>query len=326
MDLANFLFKGYSSMTMIDIHKEALENTLVQYHEFIKSYKENSKVVYGFVEGVEDPCFYRGFIDNKLPEEWKVQLWAAGNQKKVLQIYSKFDWRRFKKIRIAFFIDRDLFNFIPHELPSDTNIYTTDKYSIENDIVCKNTCERVLTELCGFSNLPHNELETILELFEEQLDCFQQMMIPIMACIIKWRKDGNKACLDNIEMKDIFSFSSGKIQIKKLSESQTEYIHKKCNIPLASNNDLSQIEKEFKSNNHNKKFVRGKYLLWFFVSFCISIKNDWEKLNLTLKKPRRNVPFSFSNAIQHIGPRAKIPASLNIFLENTYVKYALTKK
>jgi hypothetical protein len=31
------------------------------------------------------------------------------------------------------------------------NIYVTEKYSIENNIVNQNTCERVLREICGFA-------------------------------------------------------------------------------------------------------------------------------------------------------------------------------
>lgn len=110
-------------MTMLSIHAQALNSNIACYHEFLLRYSQKAKVVYGFVEGKDDPCFYRGFIDMLLPEDWTVELWPAGNKDAVYRIHADFDWVRFSKKRICFFVDRDLSDLIPELLTQDTNIY-----------------------------------------------------------------------------------------------------------------------------------------------------------------------------------------------------------
>ena len=48
---------------MLEMHAAALSSKVASYHEFLSRFSKFKKVVYGFVEGKEDPCFYRGFID-----------------------------------------------------------------------------------------------------------------------------------------------------------------------------------------------------------------------------------------------------------------------
>ncbi len=83
--------------------------------------------------------------------------------------YSKHD--------IAFFVDRDLSEFLDEPLPQNTNMYITDKYSIENDIVNRGTCERVLTELFNIESIDISEAGKILDLFDEQLGSPAEVVI-----------------------------------------------------------------------------------------------------------------------------------------------------
>lgn len=92
-------------MTMLAIHADAISSKITSYHEFLLRYSETAKVVYGFVEGKEDPCFYRGLIESLLPKDWNIELWSAGNKDRVYGIHDAIDWRRFKKSRICFFVD-----------------------------------------------------------------------------------------------------------------------------------------------------------------------------------------------------------------------------
>ena len=108
---------------MIDIHANALNSKISCHHEFLSRYSKTKRVVYGFVEGKDDPCFYRGFIDSVISNKWEVELWAAGNKEQVYNIYKNIDWRHFSKKRICFFVDRDLSDVIPEDLHQDLNIH-----------------------------------------------------------------------------------------------------------------------------------------------------------------------------------------------------------
>ena len=100
-------------ISMLNLHAEALSSRVASYHEFLSRFSKSKKVVYGFVEGKEDPCFYRGFIEYSIPDDWEVELWPAGNRDQVFRIHRDIDWRRFPKKRVCFFVDRDLSALIP---------------------------------------------------------------------------------------------------------------------------------------------------------------------------------------------------------------------
>jgi hypothetical protein len=58
--------------SMLEVHNQALEDVDEAYHEFLFSYQKNARWVYGFVEGKDDPVFYRHLIQSQLPEEWSI--------------------------------------------------------------------------------------------------------------------------------------------------------------------------------------------------------------------------------------------------------------
>lgn len=316
-------------MGMLNIHADALANKAACYHEFLTRYSKSKSIVYGFVEGKEDPCFYRGFIENQLPEGWEVELWPAGNKKQVYFIHSTIDWRRFPKKRICFFVDRDLSELIPETLPKDSNIYVTDRYSIENDIVNRATCYRVLTEVCGLNGVAHDELDVICDLFDQEFEKFMHALVPVMSWVLTWRRIGKKASLSDILMRDIFSIVHGKVSVINLPKGKAsiqEYIHDQCNLVVDMSVDINNVASEFITGDVFKKFTRGKYLFWFLIEFCCSVRKSALTLFKSCKKlPAMHVSLSASNGLTVIGNRARIPVSLRTFLDDTFCAYIATK-
>jgi len=310
---------------MIELHKSALDEISAARHEFLGKYKKRKKMIYGFVEGVEDPSFYRGFIEHSILPDWEVALWPAGKRDNVIKIYSKFKWNCFPKCQIAFFIDRDLSGLIGEELPSDINIFVTEKYSIENHIVNRSTCDRILCEVFNLSTLTDDDKEKLLDLFDTQFELFLQSMIPIMAEIIHWKRSGKKPSLDNIEMKHIFSISNGKIiktDCPKGKKSIREYIHSQCALEIDNNADISSIEKELRNENQYRSFTRGKYVFWYLVEFTKNVHRDISQLIPSIGTPPKiHTTLSQKNGVVIIAPRTRIPESLNFFLKNTYITY-----
>lgn len=312
-------------MGMIDTHKLAIESISPVYHEFLATYDKTEKSVYAFVEGRDDIAFYRGFIEQTIPDDWTVKLWCAGNKDKVIHLHSNIDWKRFPKTRIVFFVDRDLADFTKEMLPKDDNVYVTDGYSIENYIVTRPTCERVLIEVCNLSELSNDEKEKILDLFDEQLIRFKESLIPVMAWIIHWKRSGQKPCLDDIVMKHLFNVVDGKLQIKKKPKnfsSIEKYIHKQCNISYKPNEKVSTVISEFVRADGLKRFIRGKYILWFLVEFSLSIHKAISKYSSRFSKPpKMHISFSHSNGMLLLATRTRIPKSLRKFLECTFRVY-----
>lgn len=310
---------------MIEIHSAALDSRIASYHEFLARYSKSAKVVYGFVEGKEDPAFYRGFIDLMLPDDWQVELWAAGNKERVYEIHTLMSWRKFPKKRVCFFVDRDLSEIIPEKLCRDSNIYVTTGYSIENDVVKKDTCKRMLTELFGLSAVDHTELDRIEVLFNSELDRFCKFLVPVMAWIVAWKRNGKRPSLNDILMRDLFSFSTTSVQQIVKPKGQPDvaaYIHSQCNIALDATVDLSPITMLLTSNSNYRLFVRGKYVFWFLIEFCHAVHRNANALFSSVQKiPKLNLTISHTNAMAVVGPRARLPRSLKEFLNDTFLAY-----
>lgn len=316
-------------MTMLEIHATALSAQVASYHEFLSRYSTTAKVVYGFVEGKDDPCFYRGFIDHFLPDDWEVELWPAGNRDQVYRVHADMNWQRFPKERVCFFVDRDLSSLIPEALATDSNIYVTDGYSIENDLVKRGACRRVLSEVCALGTLDHSELDTVCDLFEVELEKFLAAMIPTMAWILHWRRSGERPALNNLLMCDLFAVTSGTLRANPTPRGKgnpVQYIHERCNVTYDATVDTAPLEAEFRKGGAYRHFTRGKYVFWFLIEFCRSVRASIRThFKSCTKVPPMNVSFAAANGMTIIGNRARVPKSLKTFLSSNYCEYIEAK-
>lgn len=315
--------------SMIDIHNAALESSVTKYHEFILRYSKHKRVVYGFVEGKDDPSFYRGFIDSILPDGWEVELWPAGNKDKVFEIYRQINWRKFRKNRICFFVDRDISELVSESIPKDRNIYVTPNYSIENDVAKADVCKKLLTEICGFAYVDHAEIDSVGQMYSSEFDKFCKLLAPIMAWIILWKREGKKPCLNDIYMKDMFHVVpiSGKPCVaQKTDVNIVTYIHEQCNITRDAQWDTGTIEAFLRSASNYRKYARGKYVFWFLIEFCLSVHaNSTTVFSGVQKPPKIRTTISHTNAMAIVGNRARIPHTLRELLKATYLAYIETQ-
>ena len=267
-------------MSLLNTHAEAVDSINAVYHEYLLRYKVNESVVYGFVEGRDDPIFYRGLIERFLPSGWEVELIQSGNKEKVLGVLEQFDWSRFEAKRVCFFIDRDLSDFFEDQIKSAGNLYITDSYSIENEVATFGTFRRLLEEVLNITELSPNETDHLKELFQVSLSRFQEAMTPLMAQILIWRRNGAKPCLNDIQPKVFFKFVDGEILLKaefKAISSRLQRAAAAVSAVPATEEDLAEAEVEFRGRHGVEKYVRGKYILWFFVQFALEIHRSIHK-------------------------------------------------
>ena len=312
-------------MTMLQIHAEALNGVSAAYHEFLLRYKASADVVYGIVEGKEDPMFYRGLIERHLPQGWEVELVPAGCKDNVLRALGAFDWTRFSPKRICFFVDRDLSELVLEDFVPAENLYVTDNYSIESDAVNFGVLKRLLREVFNIGDLRSAESEDLMQRFLSALGFFQEAMVPIMAQIMLWQRDGERPCLNDIRPKDFFIFSDGSIKLRsefELALSRLEHAATCVNLQPSQQARLSLAEAEFRQAKGAQRFVRGKYLLWFLVAFALEIHRSISLLYARFTgSPKMRISIGFANAMVVLAPRVRCPASLQRFLERTYGQY-----
>lgn len=308
-------------MSMIELHQQALDSSCPAYHSFLLRYKPTSRTVYGFVEGKEDPAFYRGFIEHSLPQDWEVELIPAGCKGNVLNLHKGFDWQRYNRHRICFYVDRDLSDFLQEHQDASDNLFVTEGYSVETSILTPSTAKRVLTEALNLQLIPEEE-EAIENMFNASLSSFTKIMLPIMASIIDWKRQNLRVSLDNIRPQDIFVFQHGMLRTKESMQDEDArigYAAQVVNQSLPSAQTRREIVIELEGLECPRNVIRGKYLRWMFVEFCSHIHQTLSQLFPRIQSiPKASVSLGHKNAMAVIGPRARCPDLLRSFIASTY--------
>jgi len=312
-------------MTMLEVHASALAQVDEAYHEFLLRYDATKKCVYGFVEGKDDPSFYRGFIERFIPEDWSVDLLVSGNRKKVLDAEAAFDWTRFSRQQIAFFIDRDLVHFLQPDCTYATNVYVTDGYSVENSIVTRDVFARLLQEVHNVIDWTEPEKTALLAHFDARLSEFQELLSPIMAQIAIWRRDNVKANLGNFDLGSVVRIVDGRIASCEGREGSQEKVDRLCQCTgaeAASVDAQNEMEAAFKVSEGPTKLTRGKYLVWFLALITNEYHTKISQFVQAYKTPPKSkLTLGVNNLMVVAAPRARIPISLREFIERTYIAY-----
>ncbi|MBW4531215.1 MAG: DUF4435 domain-containing protein [Aphanothece saxicola GSE-SYN-MK-01-06B] len=313
---------GGVDTSFIQVHEQALADVDEVYHAFLLLYRASDKCVYGICEGKDDPTFYQSLIEGKLPGHWQVKIIPAGGKKKVIQAYHAFNWHRFSKNQICFFIDRDLDDYLGRrqQQPGD-NVYITDGYSIENSIYDCKMLLNVLSDIYQITLLSAAEEEVIVTLIAGNLEAFSTSMIPLMAQILLWRRAGILANLNNLKLEKIFKFTATSI-VSSSRDLLLSTAAKHIGSPLNTEAEIASAEQEIAGCVNLPMLIRGKYITWFMVRQCEAL---WKDITAIIQrftcKPKKRIEFSEKIANVIFAPRARIPASLCGFLDATYIEY-----
>lgn len=313
-------------MNMLEVHAEARDRSNTAYHEFLLYYRNDAAIVYGFVEGKNDPMFYRGLIEQLLDDGWTVRLIMAGDKRRVIENVMQMDWTRFPEKRVCFFVDRDLSDYLGDAIPQRQNLYVTDGYSVETWIVNESTLERALEELLGIQGMSPTESESIRQIFRSSFGSFQEAMMPIMGQILLWRRLKKDPCLENIRLGAWFSFQNGSLQFSSGCSGDSDRLKKAgewCKLACADEAEVLAAVNELLEKCVAEKVVRGKYALWFFVHCILSIRDGIGKFcdKYKFKPPKARVTMGVENAMVLLANRVRIPQSLRTFIQRNYLEY-----
>lgn len=311
-------------MSMLEIHRSALMEVIVPYHYFLTQQKQYKHKLFGFVEGKDDPSYYQSHIDAIIDaDKWDVVLIEAGdpkgNRDRVLKLLDIIDWNRFSPKQTAFFIDRDLSDFFPKQKVEKSNLYITDYYSIENNIISTYTLKRALREIYNV-NLTEKEFAIVGSLFNKGLNLVCETVKIISCYYIALRREKHSVAFGDIDIGKICNINNCEVNV--ISENDMKaYLGAKWHV----NCDeicLSGIDAEF--NYYNKGFscIRGKYLIWYFIKFINSFCACCDKVISSMDKPITGCrDLSEQYAIMDLGVRSKTPTSLKAFIASTYLSF-----
>ena len=293
-------------------------------HKLLNSYQsENKNHIYIFIEGKTDKPFYSNKIDPIVDlcgcsAEYK----KCGDKKSVKVVYditksnSYYDQRR-----LFFIMDRDLAVTGDDFIVNDVNVYTTECYSYENDVVTKETFKAALVDLSTIDEeIDKESINAAVEDYNNSYHKFIDMLQIIMSTMIYWRRN------------DVYNKGSKKFKIsKKLNINNNSVswnccsdilpiFYEMCNADY-SNHDpdiVNDIMKEIERKSLKEKIVKGHYLASFFIKYwnqlSIDVNRDGKQTSIV---PQQINETNFNNTI---AIKAKSPDSLKSFINNVIYK------
>jgi hypothetical protein len=304
---------------MKTVHANAVDSVTTAYHEFLTHYQKKQSV-YAFVEGKTDIPLYETFIERLLPSSTKVHIIKVGNKAKVLQLLNDERLRKYPNTQVCFFVDRDLSELTGEGLAFADNLYVTDGYSIENDMVNAETFVKILRHFADLSLTEASQTQ-VKELFSTAFEEFCNQMIPLMAWIACTRVAQKNVNLDNIKLNSLFDFSRRKLQSKRLFDARffadLENQHQAGMVDVSTR---KLFEEKLLANQNYRRFTRGKYVVWFLIRlYEYIVKNLSEAFDNPPKLGKQRVAPSEQNLYLLVAGRVPMPASFTEFINRTFV-------
>lgn len=280
-----------------------------------------------FFEGEDDPAFYFPHIraQNNSREYISFICNGRGEVIKTLELIDE-DGRAYS--HSLFFIDKDHNDFIGLS-KSNARLFQTTFYSIENYLVSSDIINSYWVEVLHLDTLDKRKIKFI-DYFNLTYKSFNKRMLTLMALVLIGRgyasKPARKLNLNNANFDLIFNinFESGMCKYATGAGRQ---------FAVATNVvDYSVIPKDYNKttikkiiindlrSQECKKYIRGKYELWFFVRFLnfmthkLSSKSESKLSGLKRATPKIN--FSKDAAVEYLAPRIACPKDLSSFLQN----------
>ncbi|WP_276379077.1 DUF4435 domain-containing protein [Flavobacterium sp. H4147] len=312
-------------MNLLDTLDLAITRPVASQIKVLTQYKKTDSTIFCLVEGQEDISFYRNYIERYFPNNIKYII--CNGKGNVIDNYKNLNWNFYDKKRILFFIDKDFDNYINEEILTDENIFTTEYYSIENYLVDEIVLSKFISDNCHI----HDEtiIKELIHDFHLKHADFTKHLTKISAWMIYCRKNKFRVNFNDINLSDLFQIDKdGKFIKIKLDdfENHFDYICNKTNTKHFDLREIKTIYEELISETNKKKFLRGKYELFFMFLFIKYIVDQIvPKLSLKVKelnkvnnekfsKPKVTIQVREENIFQVLCNKVKEPDSLKNFI------------
>jgi hypothetical protein len=300
---------------------QAKQSVSEGYHVFLTRFRRDAKEVYGFVEGTDDPSYYRELLDRELPGGVSLWLYCVRGKERVIETYNAFDWERFDKRRICFFVDRDFEDFLAEPSVTDSNIYRTDGYSIENSLFSTSVLVGFAQDSLRVHDLSIEEESELQAHIQREIERLCDELKPLTAQMLMWRRSGQRVFLNQLNMNELIVKAPG-LRCKPPGDLLL-LAAQQVNAPVETPSRITSVVAELEATGRaSSEWTRGKQLLWFVVAVLLELPSQFAScVPRITKKLRHSVPLSQRNAVAILAPRCRCPDSLRRFITINYLSY-----
>lgn len=302
---------GFSRLDSMRNRRVIAESVFIK---FTKHSKFHENKVFCFYEG-EDGKYYDQRIEPIFKEDFIPQ--RVGNKTEVLKLLDIFNSKKeYQGVCKMFFIDRDVDGSLSN---SDSNLYETPCYSIENLYATESVFKKVLRSEFGI-DITHEDYAKCVNDFQNRMKEFNYAMIEFNAFVRLRRKKTKSHEFDfnKIKTSNLICITISETVVNPTYQESINKIKDGL-----SNLDITEFEIEECKNNlcQEKDFFRvfrGKNQLDAFVTIIRFLKSSTKKGNYftqIIQKPKIDIT---GNRLSELSQYAETPDCLLVFLHKHF--------
>lgn len=300
--------------SFLDTLKDAPKSSRAKVNVFLTSFNPNGKSIGIFLEGRDDPSFFRVHVSKKAKQaNLDVTTTFLKGKKDVLEAWQYLEERFPDNPRLMFFVDKDHDDLISATEGTTTqgSLFVTTHYSIENFLVSEDAMAVILTDIWGLDS-SSGAIEPVCRAFKKFQQAYRIVFLPWMAWLLAARRSGAKAQTDNIGS-SIFTVNANYEPILNWNPDMPTHLVRDCKVetpPDVAAIDLATSELQ---TLPTKVWLRGKQELWCLLAFLNrleqEVKDDTNLKNLNIRSR-----INSGNAVELLAPRLPCPTDLNDYL------------
>ena len=296
--------------------KESTNEAILKIKQKYSCNPESKRILF-VVEGKDDIPYYATKCESFLPDGWRIEIINAYSRKKVVEAHNKLDWSTYNKSRILFFIDRDLSDYTGEETPTDGNCYVTSKYSIENDLCTVETYIKTVKFYYHLEDIDEEDEAALSHFYQSCWSEFEKFSVVLMAKILFWKINKVSSNYSNFKIQNIFTISENSLNLNEEYSDENALLTvfcKQSGLPFRNDN-LSSYIAQLKTLHAPFEFIRGKYIIAFFVKLLKYTALHSDTILISKRKAKDMIGVGYEDCIVKLCGIMSIPASLNSFFE-----------
>jgi hypothetical protein len=282
-------------------------------HNFRLKYDDQNGNIYAFFESTDDVVFYFNHIKNRAHSAVSIETFICDGKAGVDNAYEFAEQSNMLK-NALFFVDRDLDDFDGSQVSSSRDIFLTEFYSIENYLCTAEGFSVIWRELIKLP-ITDSRYSEAFKKIESGINSLSQYLLPFFAWAI-----GRRRSRERVVFSKIGESLSGYFDIVDLAPAPKEgmlaRLQRKCSEqdgdPAPEN--FMSIQEELRQLGH-KRWLRGKFELWYFMNSCNSI---WQELVGSpiseAKRVKKNVNIDAENIFNFLSCKIVMPSGLDEYI------------
>jgi hypothetical protein len=286
-------------------------------HRFRQEYDPDTLDVYAFFESADDRLFFYSSIRERAASTAAIKVYLCENKQGVWQSYM-FAEQNDKLKNVVCFVDKDMDDFCNEALPEKQRIFVTDFYAIENYVGTPDVVSMILEHFVKIPSDHKATYDRIHSEFQARLEEFHSHVLPLASWVIAARRKGHEVQYGNLGngLGACFRVDVTELKSKVACQDVLEEFRKRCVVgtDTVTAEEITAVKDELIHLNA-KKWVRGKFELWFVIQL---LNGFWERLVgypiTNVKKAKKTIHLTSDSIFSVLEGKLPRPNNLATFL------------